>query len=135
SEAKAVGAAHPPHFAASPSQPAAASLLIKRGAQLESLDSSKRTPLMVAAANGKAEVAQALIDGGANVAASNSRFTVAEYAASAGSIPVVTLLLAKGVDVNARNAQTGATMLLAVTTNGHDQPAPLQPRAAQPAVP
>ena len=129
-EAKAVGAAHPLHFAALSNQPAAAALLIQRGAQIEALNSQKMTALMVAALNGKVEVAEALIDAGADVAASDPRFTVAEYAASSGSIPVVKLLLSKGVDVNARNKDSGATMLFAVTTNVHDQPASLDQRLA-----
>jgi ankyrin repeat protein len=130
-EAKAVGAAHPLHYAALNNQPAAAALLIKRGAQLESLNSLKMTPLMVAVANGKLETAEVLIGAGADLTASNRRFSVAEFAAFIGSIPVVKLLLSKGIDINVRNKDSGATMLFAVTTKvGHDQPATLDTRLA-----
>lgn len=130
-EAKAVGAARPLHFAALNNQAAAAGLLIAHGAELETLNSQKMTPLMVAALGGKVEVTQVLIEAGANIAASNQRFSVPELAAFIGSIPVVQLLLSKGVDINTKNPANGATMLFAATTKvGHDQPASLEDRLA-----
>ena len=58
--------AHPLHIAARVNGVAAAALLIERGVKVDARDSEGRTPLMVAVSNGQTEVAELLLNAGAD---------------------------------------------------------------------
>jgi ankyrin repeat protein len=82
--------------------------LLRRGA---ALDTPGWTPLIYAAANGQTEVAQYLLDVGANVnAVAPNGTTALMMAVRGGHSATVDLLLARGAEVNHRN-QDGATAL------------------------
>jgi len=89
---------------------------IEAGADLNGKEpSSGSTPLIIAAVFGQAEVAELLIEKGANVnARSNDGGTALHAAAFFCHGQIVKLLLAKGVDIGAENVR-GETALYTVT--------------------
>ena len=131
-EAKGTNGARPLHLAALTNRADVAKLLIARGAQLESRDNNGMTPLLVAATNGNLDVTAVLLDAGADVNARGVRF---QYNAIADAtygckIPIVKLLLSRGIDVNARINDKGETLLFLVAPNLHEEPATLDQRLA-----
>eukprot|EP00696_Hemimastix_kukwesjijk_P001875 gnl/Hemi2/12278_TR4200_c0_g1_i1.p1 gnl/Hemi2/12278_TR4200_c0_g1~~gnl/Hemi2/12278_TR4200_c0_g1_i1.p1 ORF type:complete len:391 (+),score=108.20 gnl/Hemi2/12278_TR4200_c0_g1_i1:169-1341(+) len=81
--------------------------LLRRGASAELRSFADLTPLMVAASSGCHEVAQILIDRGADMDARDSQDSRAplHMAAEAGSLPTVGLLLSRGADPNATDSK------------------------------
>ncbi len=107
--------------------------LLARGASVHAKDERRgQNALMWAAAEGHAEVAEALINAGADVNGRlSSGFTPLLFAVREGRANVVRLLLRAGADVNelvpagtrraygGRAPQAGATPLLLAVTNAH----------------
>lgn len=80
---------------------------------------NKRTPLMVAAKAGNADMVRLLLEKGADPGKVPTEGSTALILASNGGYtPVVELLINKGADVNAGN-QFGATPLINAVTKGH----------------
>ena len=98
----------PLYWAAMIDRPEIASVLIKRGANVNKGASWKGhdTPLHVAANKGNEAIISILLDGGANVnVRSMSEQTPLHYAAWLMHPGAVSLLIARGADVNARDYQ------------------------------
>jgi ankyrin repeat protein len=79
------------------------------------------TPLMIAAAEGHAEAVSALVEGGADVNATNALGrTALMFASSYGFLPIVNDLLVHRADPNiVPKDSTGWTALIAAAHNGH----------------
>jgi ankyrin repeat protein len=123
-EALGVGSlkkAHPLHIAARVNGVAIATLLVKRGAKVDSRDAQDRTPLFVAASSGQAEVADFLLQAGADPLAEESDYhdTAIYIAAMNGNLGVVKLMVSKGVSANIRNTHTGETPLWVAAMDNH----------------
>ncbi|MFC1781686.1 ankyrin repeat domain-containing protein, partial [Planctomycetota bacterium] len=73
--------------------------LISEGAEIDLRDNRGNTPLYNAAANGRLEVAELLIENGADVNAG----TPLQAACESGNKELAELLIDKGADVNAKN--------------------------------
>lgn len=81
-----------------------AEILIKRGADVNSRDTFKQTPLYYAAHEGHLEMAEFLITKGADVNARDyKQNTPMHYAVKKGHANVEALLLGSGADINAVN--------------------------------
>jgi ankyrin repeat protein len=98
-------------------------------ADVKALSIYDETPLQVAAACGKADLAELLLAAGANpnARADANSFTPLHFAAEDGSRDVVERLLAHGADPNstAVAGQRGVTPLMLAATYGHDTTAEL----------
>ena len=98
----------PLHFAAFFGHPAAARLLIERGAELEARSTNKEfafdaTPLHSASAAGQRDVCEVLLDAGADVnAVQHGGYTALLDAAANGNTELVDFLLERGADREAR---------------------------------
>jgi ankyrin repeat protein len=98
----------PLHFAAFFGHPAAAKLLIKRGAELEARSTNREfafdaTPLHSASAAGRRDVCEVLLDAGADVnAVQHGGYTALLDAAANGNAELVDFLLERGADRTAR---------------------------------
>ena len=83
------------------------SRLLKRGAKVDSANSSGETALHVAAENGHTEVCALLIQKGADVNARNEfNKTSLHFAATYGRTETCLLLIENGADVNAKDKHT-----------------------------
>lgn len=106
--------AHPLHLAALWNSTAVATLLLKRGAAVDGRDSLGRTPLMMAATYGHTEVAALLLQAGADPLAEEATYyrdTPAYTAAMSGHFGIVKAMLSIGINIDARNARIGETLL------------------------
>lgn len=89
------------HDAAETGQTAAAALLLGRGADLESRDGCKETPLHCAAESGHADTAELLLLRGASPKPVASQgYAALHLAVHEGHIEVVRVLLRQGADIN-----------------------------------
>ncbi|RBQ99534.1 hypothetical protein FVER53263_12914 [Fusarium verticillioides] len=97
-----------------------------RGAVIETRSESGHTPLQVAAMKGYTEVAELLLEKGADIEASDSYggFTPLGLAASMNHSGVTRLLLDKGANVEATN-QVGHTPLISAARSGSEAVAKL----------
>lgn len=93
--------------------------LIDQGADVNDLNKSGDTALMMAAEDGQGDVCELLIAKGVDVNAQNkSGETALMKAAYFGHRKVCELLIAKGADVNAQNYKTGDTALMSAAIAG-----------------
>lgn len=93
--------------------------LIAKGANVDEMDETGMTPLMIAASEGRTAIAKTLIDAGADVKVASSDGTTALMrAASSNRVEVIKLLLSKGADVNAKN-NGGMTALMVAAFGGY----------------
>ena len=131
-EARGTNGARPLHLAALADRAEVAKLLVARGADIESRDNNGMTPLLIAASNGKRDVTAVLLDAGADVKAEGVRYpyNALGVAAFGCQIPIVKLLLSKGMDINARFDDKNETLLFLVAPTLHHSPATLDQRLA-----
>jgi ankyrin repeat protein len=111
------------HFPAFFGGVGAASLLLERGADVDAHGRGwmTGTPLNSAAAGRHADVARALLDGGADAdARQGSGWTPLHSAAHNGDLEMVDLLLARGADAAATN-DDGATVLSMAEDGGNTE--------------
>ena len=87
-------------------------LLIQNGANVNTAQKGKATPLQLAVISGHIEIAKVLIQNGADVDAVNyyAFGTVLQTAAWHGHIEMVTMLLQNGADVNSRREGYGTAL-------------------------
>lgn len=102
-----------------------ARVLLDQGVRVDTLDRSRRTPLMWAALNGHSSLVDLLIDRGANVnAVATHGDTVLGYAISCcekpGSADIVTKLLDNGADPNAKPHDGWTPLMLAASRDRSD---------------
>ena len=98
-------------------------LLLDNGADIDSIDVSHQTALMVASGMGHFDIVELLLKRGANVnATENDGYTALIHASSGedGHPEIVKLLLEKGADVNAPENE-GYTALIYASQNGHTE--------------
>ena len=94
-------------------------VFLSSGVDLEVKDERGWTPLMIATANGKGNLAQLLINSGARLIARDiNGFTPLHWAALQGMSNTVVLLISKGVDVDSQS-KFKWTPLMQACTRGH----------------
>ncbi|PQE08748.1 Ankyrin repeat protein [Rutstroemia sp. NJR-2017a BVV2] len=107
-------------WAAQSGHEAVVKLLLERGAHLETMDKSNRTPLSLAARNGYEAVVKLLLERGAHLETMDEwNQTPLLLAAQHGHEAVVKLLLDRGADIEFKGGWNG-TPLLQAATNGHE---------------
>jgi ankyrin repeat protein len=113
--------AFPLHAAALRNHVAAVLALVGRGVDVDARDKEGRTPLMIAAAFGNAEVAEALLSNGSNPNAEDdfNGDTALHFAALAGYVPVAQVLLLHGADPAVVSDHNGETALHYAAVYGH----------------
>jgi ankyrin repeat protein len=82
--------------------PHAAAKVLSTGADATIADKDGVTPLIAAAFKGSKEIAELLVEAGANGDVDQTGKSAIVYAAGRGSAPTVQLLLTAGVDINRR---------------------------------
>jgi ankyrin repeat protein len=96
-------------------------LLLKYGADVNAAATSGNTPLLIGCiGNDKYETVKMLLDGGADVSANNKKETALMRAAMFGDTATISLLVNRGIDVNARNSE-GETALVQAIKNSNRQ--------------
>jgi ankyrin repeat protein len=105
--------AHPVHTAAQANQAAVLEILAKRGAKIDARNGDGETALIIAARNGYLNVAQTLVDAGADPLGGDSThgYTPIHMASAWGRLDLVKYFLSIGVDVNLRTGPNGETPL------------------------
>jgi quinoprotein dehydrogenase-associated probable ABC transporter substrate-binding protein len=100
--------------------PALVKLLLANGARLDATDRDGLTPMAIAAQNGKAKAAQALIVAGADVNSPVAKggYTPLMLASISGSTELAELLIGHGAKVNAGNPG-GVTALMIAAAGNH----------------
>lgn len=94
-------------------------VFLSAGIDLEVKDERNWTPLMIAAANGKTNLAKILIHSGARLTARDvNGFTPLHWAAFKGMTSIVELLLSKEVDIDSQS-KFKWTPLMQACTKGH----------------
>ena len=78
-------------------------LMLQRGASVEARCADEITPLMHATIHGYLSILELLLNQGAQIDATTAGWTVLQRAASMANVPMVSLLLAKGANVEARS--------------------------------
>ncbi|KAJ5185056.1 ATPase inhibitor IATP mitochondria [Penicillium cf. griseofulvum] len=99
------------------SREAVARVLIEKGAKLESMNSSKQTPLQVACQSGSMEVARCLIESGADLNIRDQDGMSLLHLASSNGVETAKLLVEKGADIEAKD-EKGETPLHVACWNG-----------------
>ena len=96
------------HRAAAEGQQVVVHRLLENGAEVESKDEYKRTPLWIAAAHGREAVVELLLQKGAEVESKDKWGQIPLWiAAENGQKAVVELLLQKGAEVESKDDKTG----------------------------
>ncbi len=105
------------HLAAAFGEVPMLQLLLDGGADIDSRDDHKRTPLLQAAVFGHAEAVELLLESGADIELKDSRYrwTPLYGATYSGGLEVVKLLVEAGADIEARDL-AGRTPLRAAAT-------------------
>ncbi len=114
------------HHAMYANNPEIVELLIKRKAPLNVIDSNGSTPLMIAVNRGSDEIAQLLIDNGADPDIKDIAYgrTALHIAASKGYQKIASVLVSKGAEVNITD-NNGHSPLYSALYHGNDQIAKL----------
>ena len=120
------GGEHPLHLAAMRSWGAnTARLLVSRGAQLDARDAAGRTPLIIAVLADNFELADVLLDAGADLEAADGNFgeSPLSWAACWGRLSAAKFLLSKGAQINRKTGREGNTPLhrAVICSKGHPE--------------
>eukprot|EP00300_Choanocystis_sp_HF-7_P003510 c12683_g1_i2.p1 GENE.c12683_g1_i2~~c12683_g1_i2.p1 ORF type:complete len:641 (-),score=119.96 c12683_g1_i2:593-2515(-) len=113
----------PLHYASLVVDAPVASLLLEAGANPNVKDNDGRSPLWMSLANNNCEVAQALVDRGGDLNATNKvgntvlHLKVAQSPEDPENLKTVEWMLSKGADVNATNAAKQTPLIVAATTD------------------
>lgn len=107
------------HWAAHRDDLETADLLIRARAKVNAATDLGVTPIALACANGSAAMVEKLLAAGANPNAVASGEPALMTAARTGSVGAVKALLARGADVNARDAVHGQTALMWAVAHNH----------------
>lgn len=95
---------------------------VESGVSLEETDYRRRTPLQLAAEQGRMEIVRYLVSAGADIDAPTpertGEVTPLRYAISNGDIEMVNFLISAGADVNKANSQ-GWTPLMTAARSGN----------------
>lgn len=129
--------AQPLHLAAQFDHPAMVSVLLDHSAEIDAQTERGETALILAAKSGYADVANVLLEAGADPLLGEASYgdTALYIAAMHGYTDVVKLMLTKGVDPNLRNPNTGETPLwVAAMDNRLDVIAVLLASGADPGI-
>jgi quinoprotein dehydrogenase-associated probable ABC transporter substrate-binding protein len=99
--------------------PALVQMLLAHHAKLDATDNDGLTPLAIAAQNGKAKAARALLDAGADVNAPVAKggYTPLMLASISGSNELTSLLIERGAKVNAANPGGVTALMIAAAGN------------------
>ena len=110
------------HWAALGDDTEMADLLIRGGALVNAADHYDVTPLSLACTNASPAMVETLVEAGANPnAARATGETILMTCARGGVVDAVNPLLARGVDLNAKEASHGQTALMWAAWEGHTQ--------------
>lgn len=91
---------------------------INNGTAVNQRDKYYKTPIMVAAANGKIKVAQALLDMGADLKArDNFLWTPLHHACHCGQLDIVKLFLENGAEMDAQAINGGTAVMRAIESS------------------
>lgn len=113
------------HWAAHHDDVEIAGLLIRAGANVNAATDLGVTPLALACENGSAAMVEMLLAAGANPNVVATGEPALMTAARTGSVGAVKALLARGADVNARDAVRGQTALMWAAAHNHAEVARL----------
>ncbi len=91
--------------------------LIAKGAEIDAVNSSNQTPLIIASYYGRADVGKRLVAAGANVSFTDRNGTTPFLASCASTPDLVPLLLQRGADPFVRNNQGQTGLHLACQSN------------------
>lgn len=107
------GLVRPLHLATQFNRPAVVALLLAHGATVDATTSRGETSLLLAAKSGYADIAEQLLQSGADPLAGEASYgdSAIYIAAMHGFLDVVKLMVSSGVDVNLQNPRTGETAL------------------------
>jgi ankyrin repeat protein len=107
------GLVRPLHLATQFNRPAVVALLLQHGADVDATTSRGETALLLAAKSGYVDIAEQLLQSGADPLAAEASYgdTAIYIAAMNGFLDVVKLMVSSGVDVNLQNSRTGETAL------------------------
>ncbi|AAZ10708.1 ankyrin, putative [Trypanosoma equiperdum] len=96
--------------------------ILQLGAQTDLKGSDLETPLYIACFNGKRDVAQLLLERGANpnVVNGGGGETVLHLASRIGDAALIEIILAKGGDINARNSRKETPLFVAAKAGFHE---------------
>ena len=90
------------------------SLLLKKGARLNSRNEHRDTPLMIAVKASKAEMIALFLQAGADIEETDEvEYSPLDRALQNGNDEVAKLLIAKGADVNHRSSSNGTPLMIA----------------------
>lgn len=101
-------------------------LLLKKGANVNTTSALGRTPLMISTIEGQEQLANLFLDSGADLRVQDGHYkmTALHWAALYGRLAIVTAIIKKGADLDARDA-AGKTALDYANRYGHEKVARL----------
>ena len=110
------------HYASERGDLKVVELLLDESANIDVEDRSSRTPLMLAAENGRNDISMHLINRGADVRKKDGIFnrTALHYACRRGDLKVVELLLSKGAKNDVRDERSCTPLMLAAKNRHND---------------
>jgi ankyrin repeat protein len=109
----------PLHWAVHRNDLEMADLLLRGGASVRTANRYGVQPLVLAAANGNAAIAERLLAAGADPATSLNGETVLMTAARSGSVDTAALLVDRGAEINAKESWRGQSALMWAAAEGH----------------
>ena len=88
--------------------------MLSRGLDLNSRDSDNKTPLMIAACNGKMEAVNYLLEKGADPSLRDKFGRNSLHDASdGGNVTIIETILSRGLDINSRDSDNNTALMIA----------------------